>query len=100
MFKMNPRFPILSFLSVVLKCFGWLVVAGGLFSSLKQVVALARCLLACSFDIPWLLQNIDLLFTGIIAIVIGESIGAAFSIENNTHKMAEAMENRDSNPKA
>jgi len=89
---MNPRFPILSFFSTVLRVLGWLVFAGGLISSLRQVVALAKCLFNCPVNIPWLLQNIGLLLTGVIVIVIGELIGVAFSIEKNTYKMAEAIE--------
>lgn len=89
---MYPRFPILSFFSVVLRVLGWLVLAGGLISSLKQAIALAKCLPDCSVNIPWLLQNVALLLTGVIVIVIGELIGVAFSIEKNTYKTAEAIE--------
>lgn len=95
---MNPRFPILSFFSIILRVLGWLVLAGGLISLLRQAVALAKCLPDCSVDIPWLLQNIGLLLTGVIVIVIGELIGVAFSIEKNTHKMAEAIEMKSNNP--
>jgi len=69
-----------------------LVLAGGILSSLKQAIALSKCLPDCSLNIPWLLQNVTLLLAGAIVIVIGELIGVVFSIEKNTFKMADDIE--------
>lgn len=90
---MNSRFPVLSVFSVVLRVLGWLVLAGGIISSLIQIADLMKCLPNnCSVNIPWLIQNVALLVMGAITVVIGEAIGVVFAIEGNTRRLVEIQE--------
>lgn len=86
---MNSRFPVLSALSWVLRIVGGLFAILGLYSSLKQAVALAECLPGCSVNYPLGMMNAALLIPGLFALTVGESIGVLFAIEANTRKVVE-----------
>lgn len=101
---MNPRFPILSFFSLVLRIFGWVVLICGIFSTGKQAISYFeyyfQSLPNGFLNIQWLIQlilNSTWLLGGCIIIIVGEIIGVVFSIENNIHKLVELRHEVKSN---
>jgi len=86
---MNKRFPLLSVVSWLLRIVGGILFLIGIFSSLKQLVALAQCLPNCDFNYSWAGMNAAFLIPGLLSMAFGEAIGVLFSIEENTRKMAE-----------
>lgn len=86
---MNKRFPVLSFFSVVVRIIGWLIIVVGVISSVKQWMAYAECVPRCSLNVSWLMTNVSLLVGGCVTAVLGETIGVAFAIEENTRRLVE-----------
>ena len=86
---MNKRFPVLSSFSWVLRVIGWLVLGGGLLSSVNQAIRYFKAMPHVILNLPWLIQNVTLIIVGTVVIVLGEIIGVLFSIEQNTHLMAQ-----------
>ena len=86
---MNPRFPLLSIVSWALRIIGGIMFLIGVFSSLKQAVALADCLPNCRINYSWAMMNAAFLIPGLLSMGFGEAIGVLFAIEDNTRKMVE-----------
>ena len=78
---MNTRFPILSILSTILKVVGILLIIGAFIGLIIQ-----------DQDAIYRLVGVLSLVLGIIVCVIGEIIGVAFAIEDNTRNMVELLQ--------
>ena len=78
---MNTRFPILSILSTILKVVGILLIIGAFIGLIIQ-----------DQDAIYRLVGVLSLVLGIIVCVIGEIIGVAFAIEDNTRKIVELLQ--------
>jgi len=90
---MNNRFPILSFVSMLLKFFGWLfVVIGILYAVGKGIIVPMNS--GGHFDLGDLLSistGFGLTISGLIIAAIGEIIGVLFAIEENTRRACNAV---------
>ncbi len=75
------RFPILKFLSWVLRILGWAFVAlsvyYGVSSELKETLTVTSLLFVVGFFV-----------VGLVVSMLGELIGVLFAIEDNTFKLA------------
>ena len=79
---MNPRFAVLSVLSVVLRVLGWIVV---LFS---VVIGWSTYEAYGGVTLQFLLSTVPFIIAGLFCVVLGELIGVAFAIEANTRRTA------------
>lgn len=86
---MNTKFPVLSFVSSVLRFFGWsFAIVGLLYGGWNGVIEpnLPEHFFNASSNGVKLVGGIVGMFFGIITIAIGELIGVLFAIEENTRK--------------
>ena len=84
----NDRFPLLSFVSALLRFFGWLLFAGGIICLgliLTQLVSDLRGL-GLIVTVPGAVVGV---FLGLMLVAVGEIIGVLFAIEANTRRAAE-----------
>lgn len=92
---MNPRFPILSGISIVLRVLGWLVALVGAAGIIVGVFELATNANVPQMQMPfmqswwtaWIVLialSVVALVSGLIAAAFGEIIGVLFAIEINT----------------
>ena len=86
--SLNP-FPVLTFVSLLLRVAGWVIVAGSL---LSVVIGIGN-LLTSEDSFKWggiaVLVGIGSGVFGIIVVAIGELVGVAFAIEANTRRLAD-----------
>ncbi len=87
---LNSRFPVLSFISLLLRVIGWIVVVVGIWIILKDASNwkdghyFVRSIM--SGGVPTL--------TGVAFVAIGEIIGVLFAIEENTRNKQVARQNK------
>ena len=96
---MNKKFLVLSVFSIMLRVLGWLTTIGGAISSGRQAVAYMAERSTnpnVQVNVPWLMQNIAILMTGLLVVVAGEIIGVLFAIERNTRATADIQRGKGS----
>lgn len=79
-------FPVLSFVSQLLKVLGWIVVVVGLIGAISGLA------MGQSFfggRLASALPGLSAAVTGLVVVAVGESIGVLFAIEANTRAAAE-----------
>lgn len=84
---MNSRFPLLSFVSLVMRFVGWtLVLVGSYFGVWEGMIEpnLPNHRFTIPGDLEQLLGGVLALWFGLVAVVMGEVIGVLFAIEANT----------------
>lgn len=87
---MQTRYPNLVAFAMILRILGWLVFVGGVFSSLRQGMALIQCMPHCQINLAWLFQNAQLLIMGGMTIVLGEGVAVLLSIDTSARRLADA----------
>jgi len=90
---MNDRFPILSFVSMCLKIFGWLFVVFGLLYAvaagmIEPIKPGHRFDITDAIDIA---AGLGIVISGLITAAFGEIIGVLFAIEDNTRQAYDAI---------
>ena len=79
-------FPVLKFVSTALAFLGWLVVIAG------AVIAVAAMVVGDAFffgRVGGVIAGVIVVFSGLVGVALGESIGVLFAIEDNTRRAAE-----------
>ena len=88
---MNTKFPVLSFVSSLLRFIGWIAVLAGIAYIGYQVVELNQHGHKITITPPELIMKFGsgmaAIVAGLIIAAIGESIGVLFAIEKNTRKI-------------
>ena len=91
---MHYRFPVLSFISIVLRYVGWLIVLIGLYFAVYAAIieSLQAGRRFGSEDSLELAIGLALILFGLIGAASGEIIGVLFAIEENTRNAAQQPE--------
>ena len=96
---MIDSFPVLTIVSKLLRFLGWLLIIVGLFYFVAWEAVIEPHLPQHSFgqeDLFQLIAGIAATLLGLVAIVIGESVGVLFAIEANTRKTAASLASHSS----
>lgn len=86
---MNPRFPVLSTIALILTWIGWIVLGLGAIDVFLVIIGLiAKSERATDAAA---IISIALLASGMVLVTLGESIRVVFAIEQNTRAASEAL---------
>ncbi len=94
---MNTRFPVLSFISSLLRLIGWMaVLIGAAYGGYQGIIEPNQPSHAFTpSDLMELGGGVAAIVVGLIIAATGESIGVLFAIEENTRKTAYSISNQN-----